>query len=122
MKETQITKKNSFDKVIWLFILIATCIAVWANAHFAEVPAALRLAAWLLLACALAGLALITRVGKNFWRFTKETRSELRKVTWPTRQETVQTTLVVGALVILIALILWGVDTLILWLVGHLTG
>jgi preprotein translocase subunit SecE len=75
-----------------------------------------------LLACILLALALTTRLGKRFWRFAKETRGELRKVTWPTRQETIQTTLIVAALVVLVALILWGVDTFLLWIVGHLTG
>ena len=47
---------------------------------------------------------------------------ELRKVVWPTRQETIQTTLIVVAMVVVAALILWGLDKVFFWLVAWLTG
>ena len=63
-----------------------------------------------------------TSKGLQLWSFIKGARIELRKVVWPTRQETIQTTLVVVAMVVVAALILWGIDTLFFWLVGWLTG
>jgi preprotein translocase subunit SecE len=47
---------------------------------------------------------------------------EMRKVVWPTREETMQTTLVVAGMVIILALLLWGMDSLLVWLIGWLTG
>ena len=47
---------------------------------------------------------------------------ELRKVVWPSRQETVQTSLMVFLLVIILGLILWGLDAFLLWAVRWLTG
>ena len=49
-------------------------------------------------------------------------RSEIRKVVWPTRQETTQTTLIVVAVVLVMALLLWGLDSLLGWLVSMIVG
>ena len=63
-----------------------------------------------------------TANGRAVWAFVKESRVELSKVVWPTRKETVQTTLVVIALVILVALFLWVVDLGLTKGVSLLTG
>ncbi|MHB1609541.1 MAG: preprotein translocase subunit SecE [Acidiferrobacter thiooxydans] len=76
----------------------------------------------------LAGVALATAAvmqtptGRSAWTFVKEARVELSKVVWPTRKETVQTTLVVIVLVLLIALFLWVVDLGLIKSVSMLTG
>ena len=49
-------------------------------------------------------------------------RIELRKTTWPTRQESLQTTLMIAVVVLISALLLWGLDSALLWGVKHLTG
>ena len=68
---------------------------------------------------AVAGLvALQTAKGEAFWTLVKGSRTEIRKVVWPTRQETVQTTMIVVAFVLLVAMILWGLDSLLGWLVS----
>ena len=60
--------------------------------------------------------------GDAFNRLRKEAWVEVRKVVWPTRQETLQTTLIVMAVVVVVALILWAVDGLlgmgISWVIG----
>ncbi len=63
-----------------------------------------------------------TQKGKWVIEFFRDSRMELRKVVWPTREETMQTTLVVAAMVIVLALILWGMDGVLVWLIGWLTG
>ncbi len=60
--------------------------------------------------------------GKAFWEFAKDARVELRKVVWPTRKETVQVTLIVIALVVMVAVFLWVVDWGLLKIVKALTG
>ena len=52
----------------------------------------------------------------------REARTEVRKVVWPTRKETTQTTLIVIAMVGLVAVILWILDGLLAWLVKWLLG
>ena len=60
--------------------------------------------------------------GQAFFALAKEARAEIRKVVWPTRQETTQTTLIVVAVVLVMALLLWGLDTLLGWLVSMIVG
>ncbi len=67
-------------------------------------------------------LAATTTQGKAAWEFTKESRTELRKVVWPTRKETAQMTLVVIVMVIVVALFLWMVDWGLIKMVQALTG
>jgi preprotein translocase subunit SecE len=67
-------------------------------------------------------MILTTSLGRSFWGFVKEARVEVRKVVWPTRQETVQATLIVVALVFLVGLMLWLLDMFLFWVIGQLTG
>lgn len=69
-----------------------------------------------------AGLFFTTVPGRNFLAFFQEARTEVRKVMWPTRQETTHTTLMVVVMVFVVGLILWLLDSLFLWLVRLLTG
>ncbi|MFM8443128.1 MAG: preprotein translocase subunit SecE [Methylococcus sp.] len=68
------------------------------------------------------GLLLTTAMGKEFLGFLVEARTEVRKVVWPTRQETVQSTLVVVALVFLVGLLLWTLDAALYWGISLMTG
>jgi preprotein translocase subunit SecE len=75
-----------------------------------------------------AGLALgavvflTTRKGAETREFLSESRFELRKVVWPTRQEALRTTWIVILMVIVISLILAGFDVVIQWAVKLLLG
>jgi preprotein translocase subunit SecE len=51
-----------------------------------------------------------SRYGRNFWQFVLESRVELRKVFWPTRQETFTTTLVVLVFVVIASIFFWLLD------------
>ena len=67
-------------------------------------------------------VAYTTAVGKSLWQFSFDSRLEVRRMVWPTRQEATQTTLVVIFLVILIGLFLWAVDSFLGFIVRVLTG
>ncbi len=67
-------------------------------------------------------LASTTDRGRFVLSFAKESQVEVRKVVWPTRQETMQTTLVVMVMVLVVGLILWLLDSFLLWGVKLLTG
>jgi preprotein translocase subunit SecE len=60
--------------------------------------------------------------GKTFWSFVQSSRIELRKVVWPNRQETMQVTIVVFVMILILALFFWGLDTLLGALTRWLTG
>lgn len=114
-------KENKQDFFWWLLIVLLTCSGIAANYYFASVAWELRLSGWILLICVIALLVFRTVAGQKLWVFIKESRGELRKIFWPTRQETVRTTAMVAAIVIFVALILWGIDTFLLWIVSLLT-
>ena len=115
----------SSTKLDWLKWIIATLLIISglvANYYYNDQPWPLRLLAWLFLLGIVAALASQTFQGKRALIFARESRMELRKVVWPTRQETVQTTLFVAIMVVVLALILWGIDSFLMWLIGWLTG
>ncbi|MEQ1601919.1 MAG: preprotein translocase subunit SecE [Methylophilaceae bacterium] len=64
----------------------------------------------------------MSTLGKSSFAFAAESWLEARKVVWPSRKETIQTTLVVFALVLLVAAFLWVVDIGFLWMVKMLMG
>jgi len=96
--------------------------AVVAFYWFAEHSLLLRVLGLL----AVAGVALFvgsqTLVGGRALGFLSDARTEVRKVVWPTRQETLQTALIVFGVVIFMGIVLWLLDMLLLWAVRLLTG
>ena len=71
---------------------------------------------------AAAALAYQTATGKTMWGYIRGSQIELRKTTWPTRQEGLQATLMIAVVVLIAALMLWGLDSLLLWGVKSVTG
>jgi preprotein translocase subunit SecE len=67
-------------------------------------------------------IALKTEPGAETLEFMRGARAELRKVVWPTRAESTQTTLIVIAMVVIMGLLLWLLDVLLFWLVRLVTG
>lgn len=71
---------------------------------------------------AAAGIAYQTAMGRSLWGYIAGARIEMRKVVWPSKQESVQATLMIAVVVLIMALLLWGLDSLLLWGVQLLTG
>lgn len=71
---------------------------------------------------AAAGLAYQTAVGRTVLGYVRGSAVELRKTTWPTRQEGLQATLMIAVVVLIAALLLWGLDSMLLWGVKSVTG
>ncbi len=67
-------------------------------------------------------IALQSAQGQALWRFMQSSRGELRKVVWPTRQETLQTTLTVFVFVLILGIFFWLLDMGLLWITRALTG
>ncbi len=82
----------------------------------------LRVLGLLVVGSAALGIAYQTRVGRLAWGFVQASRAEVRKVVWPTRQETVQTTLVVFVMVLVMGIMLWLFDLMLMTIVRALTG
>jgi preprotein translocase subunit SecE len=80
---------------------------------------------WIAVVAGLAIAALLlafSRYGTDFSEFVTSARVELRKIVWPTREETGKTTLVVFIFVAIAGFFFWGLDLLLSWLTRALTG
>jgi preprotein translocase subunit SecE len=106
-----------------LVLAIAVLVAGIAGYYwFAGMPVAVRIL--MVLAGLGFGAALLfwSAQGQVLWQYIQGSRVELRKMVWPTRQETLQTTLVVFVFVLLLGVFFWLVDMLLAWATRYLTG
>lgn len=115
-------RSGGLDAVKWLLVLVLIAGAVVGNVYYADQSLLYRVLGIVALALVAAFVAVQTSQGAAFWKLAKEARTEIRKVVWPTRQESTQTTLIVVAFVLLMSLILWGLDSLLGWLVSLAIG
>ena len=110
---------NVFKLLISIAIIVGGIIA---NYYYMHVAGAIRVAVGLVLCIASLIVFYTTIQGQVVWSFVKGSRAEMRKVTWPTRPETMQTLLIVVVMVFITALILWGFDSVSYWSVSWITG
>ncbi len=90
--------------------------------YFADQSLLMRVLGLLVVAGVSVAIAYQTTVGQRTWGFVTDAQTEVKKVVWPTRKEALQTTGIVMVMVVIVALILWGLDSTLLWLVKLLTG
>jgi preprotein translocase subunit SecE len=110
------------DVVKWIVAAAFLAAAVVGNYLYADAALLYRVLAVVALMLMGAGAAWTTSQGKAFQVLFKEANIERRKVVWPTRQETTQTTMMILAVVVVMSLVLWGLDTLLGWFVSSLVG
>jgi len=116
------TEGTRLDWLKWLVAIVILLAGLVGNYYYSDVPMIYRSLAWLGVLIVAGFVASQTLLGKQVLGFFRDSRMELRKVSWPTRQETMQTTLLVAAMVIVLALVLWGLDGVLVSLIGWLTG
>jgi len=90
--------------------------------YFAESPAILRVGSVLAGFAAAAVVFWLTAPGKLFYVYAQESVAETKKVVWPTRKETLQTTGIVFVFVLVMSLFLWAVDSSLLFIVRKFLG
>ena len=118
-------KQESFkflDKAKWLISLSFFAVAVVGNSYYTEVAFLYKV----LGVVGLIGIGMffmaLTDFGRSSVKLMTESRTELRRVVWPTRIETTQTFLIVFVSIILICLLLWGLESLLSWLTKLILG
>lgn len=120
--KTEITQQSSLDTIKLAVALGVTVAAVVAFYYYAELSKLARIGG--LVAAVVISVAIVTQTekGRLLVSFIKESQIEVRKVVWPTRQETIQTTLVVLLVVVVAALFLWMLDlalgAIVQWVMG----
>lgn len=122
-----VTSGSPLDVVLWVVALALLIGAAMVNQYLpAYWPPANNI--WVrvgvILTCVVVALGLLyaTHQGKGFVRLLKDARIELRRVTWPTKQETVTTSWQVLLVVIITSIVLWCFDYGLGWLIKLIIG
>lgn len=109
-------------------ILLAVSALIFVGGLFAfyyfdpELAAVVRLLILLASIGAAGAIGYRTQLGAGVAAALVGSRAELRKVVWPTRQESIQTTLMIALVVLVMTLLMWGLDSGLLYGVQKLTG
>jgi len=113
---------GQFDLVKLVLAVAVTIAAIVGFYYFAEQSLLLRVIGLLVVLMLAVGLVYTTNLGRSFWLFAQGSSIELKKIVWPTKKETIQTTLIVVVMVLFVGILLWMFDGLLMWGVGLITG
>ncbi len=113
---------KTLDNIKWLLAIMVFAAAVIGNSYLIEVAFLYRVLGVLVLFILGLGLISITNFGINAIKLMKESRTEIRKVVWPTRMETTQTFMIVFIAIIILCLFFWGLESLLSFLTGLVLG
>jgi preprotein translocase subunit SecE len=111
-----------FDAAKITFAVLIVLASIVGFYYFPDAPVALRSLAVLVALGLAAFVALQSAQGQSIWKFIQTARVELRKVVWPTREETIQTTVAVLIFAVIGGTFFWLLDVLLLWLTSKITG
>ncbi len=122
MSTSQNATSSAAGTMIVLLSLLMLVGSILGYYYFDSQPAVIR-AVGVLVGVA-ASLFVFTRSPKGavVWEYVRGSRTEIRKMVWPTRQETLQTTLIIGVFVLVFAIFLWLLDMALVEIVQFLTG
>ncbi len=122
MSESAKTTEFKLDSLKWIVVAAIVGDGVYGNSLFAAESMLYRVIGLLVLACVAGWIAAQTSKGSAFVSLCMDARTEIRKVVWPTRTETTHTTMIVVVAVIIVAIILWGLDSFLSWLISLIIG
>lgn len=122
VSKTEEQQNSAFDTVKLVMAVLVLVAGIVSFYYFEEESQLLRVIGILAVAVVAFLIAATTGVGKRSVSFARESRVEVRKVVWPTRQETTQTTIAVLVMVLIVAIMLWLIDMFLGWGVRSLLG
>lgn len=100
-------------------LILASLVAYY---YFEATPLVVRVLGILVAIAGAAALVYSTQLGKFLWQFIQGSRTEIRKVVWPTRQETTNTTITVFVFLLVLGIFFWGLDWILLIVTRSITG
>jgi preprotein translocase subunit SecE len=113
---------NTLDTVKLILAAALVLGGIVAYYYYAQAPILARAGGVVLAIVAAAVLTLQSEPGRTLWHFMQTSRVELRKVVWPTKVETRQTTIAVIIFVVIMGVFFWALDLFLLWVTRALTG
>jgi preprotein translocase subunit SecE len=121
--ETRVEEQPTFVDTAKLALSVVIVVAgLVGYYYFADSSTLLRVLGVIVALAVGAVVAMTSLQGRVLWKFMQGARVELNKVVWPTREETIQTTLVVLVVALLGGVFFWLLDTFLLWLTTRITG
>ena len=121
--DTKVENQPTFLDTAKLVLAAAILLAGLAAYYLYPNASVLLRAAGVLVATLAAGfVAFQSMQGQELWKFIQASRLELRKVVWPTREETIQTTIAVFVFALIMGVFFWLLDLLLLYITSYLTG
>jgi preprotein translocase subunit SecE len=114
------TTTSIADKTKLALAVVLVGVGIWAYYWLADQALVLRLLAVAAGFIAAALVAWLSEPGRQFMTFAVESWAEVKKVVWPTRKETIQTTAAVFAFVVVMAVFLWLTDKTLEWMLYDL--
>jgi preprotein translocase subunit SecE len=122
MSDTPETKSSGLDTAKLLGAIVLMVAGIFAYYWYSSQFELLRIG-YVIIGLALALLlAWQTRLGHSTWGFIQSSRNEVRKMVWPTREETFQTTVAVIVVVLITGVLMWLLDIFLFWALHGLTG
>ena len=120
---TQETSESGILDIIKLLLAAGVLVGgLYSYYYYLEVALPLRVLMVLGGLAAGVTIAMTSTQGQRLWAFIQGARIEIRKVVWPTKQETTQTAIAVFVFTLIMALFFWGLDSFLLWLTRNLVG
>ena len=113
---------NIQSKLLWLIGLCLISLAVCGNSYFSDIGLLYRVLGVVGILFVSLFVLRFTIFGNQTYNLLIQSSTEIRKVVWPNRTETTQTTLIVTVAVLIASLILWGLDSLFSFLIKLLLG
>jgi len=113
---------TSFNGLKWLVVAVLIVAGVAGNWYLGDESVVYRALGLIGLGAVAVAIAAQTDQGRAIWSLLRESRNEIRRVVWPTRDETLQTTLVVIVLLLVFGFVLWLLDTLLTWAIASIIG
>jgi preprotein translocase subunit SecE len=121
--ETKVEEQPTFvDTAKLALAIVVVLLGLVGYYYFASANAFLRALGVLAAVAVAAVVGFSTLQGRALWKFIQGARVELNKVVWPTREETVQTTLVVLLVALIGGVFFWALDFFLLWVTTRITG
>ena len=120
--KTEVEVGNTMNTVKLSLAVLILLAGVFGFYYFEAESLLYRVLGLLVFVAITLGIIYTTSMGQSVLGFARESRIEVRKVVWPTRQETVQTTLMVIVAVIIVGIMLYFIDMILLEAVQYLTG
>ena len=121
MKVQTNQENNTKDTLKWSVVIVFLLATIAANIFLSNQGWLVCGGITAVLVLASIGIAYTTAIGANAVEFMSESKAEVRRVVWPTRQETVQATLLVMVAVVIMSIVLWGIDTLLFHFMAYIT-